>query len=465
MAPSFEKTTSVDASVEELFDWHTRPGALTRLLPPFEGARIEGEDRGPVAGERVELEVPVGPIGTRWVARIERVERPTGFVDVQESGPFASWRHEHRFEHAASGAVMRDHIEYELPVASVSRPIVGGFVERKLERGFRYRHDTVVADLAMHREHRALAGDRFPRRVLVAGASGLVGEGLCAMLSTGGHEVVRLVRRDARGDDEIAWDPAHHVLDPARVAGFDAVVCLSGAGIADGRWTDERKELLRSSRLDSIDTLARALLASGAPPRVLVQASAVGFYDDSGERPLDESAPRGRGFLPELCEAWEDASRPLEEAGVRVARMRLGVVLTPSGGALAKMLPAFRLGVGGRVGDGRQWLTWVAYDDVLAAFHRALCDERLAGPVVVAAPEPIQQRDFARTLGRVLHRPAIAPLPGPVVGALFGEMGRTLLLRGPRAVPGRLMEGGFRHRHPDLEGALRHLLGTGPVRW
>lgn len=467
----FEKASHLPVPREEVFDWHARPGALERLVPPFDPVRLlsaePAPDGNPIGdGAQVRLRVGPGPFSRVWHAVHTACERPARFVDEQRSGPFAAWRHEHRFEEAEQGSRLVDDLRYRLPLHGLSAPLFGGLVRSKLNATFAYRHTTTANDLADHAAARARLGHDRPLRVLIAGASGLIGRGLCALLTTGGHEVVRLVRRAPRDGGEVQWDPARGELDPASVRGFDAVVCLSGANIAEGRWTEAHKRDLIASRVDSVSTLARALVASGELPDVYVQASATGFYDDGGfERgetaPLDEGAPAGEGFLPETCAAWEAAAEPLAAAGVRTAFARFGVVLSPRGGALGKLLLPFKLGAGGPVGSGRQGLCWVAFDDALAAVLHLLTDDRASGPFNVVAPEPITQRDFARCLGRVLRRPAVAPLPAFVVSALFGEMGRTILLRGPMVVPRALEERGFRFRHPDLEGALRHLLGRG----
>ena len=465
----FEKASHLPVPREDVFDWHARPGALERLVPPFDPVRVvstePAPDGNPIGdGAQVRLRVGPGPFARAWHAVHTACERPARFVDEQRSGPFAAWRHEHRFEDDGGGTRLVDDVRYRLPLHGLAAPLVGGIVRRKLDATFAYRHATTASDLADHAAARARLGHDRPLRVLVAGASGLVGTGLCAYFTTGGHEVVRLVRRAPRGRDEIGWEPATGELDPAAVRGFDAVVCLSGAGIADERWTPERKRVLVDSRVDSVSTLVRALLASGEPPATYVQASAVGYYDDGGfergeDAPLDESAPAGAGFLPETCVAWESAAAPLEGAGVRTCFARFGVILNPKGGALDKLLLPFQLGAGGPVGSGRQGLCWVAYDDVLAAVLRLVTDADARGPFNVVAPEPLRQREFAKVLGRVLRRPSFAPLPGFAVSALFGEMGRTVLLRGPLVVPRALREIGFTFRHPDLEGALRHLLG------
>ncbi|MGZ3440758.1 MAG: SRPBCC family protein, partial [Polyangia bacterium] len=301
---TFEKRSLVAASARDAFDWHTRPGALERLSPPWESARLLRSD-GIHDGDVAELRVGVGPVEQRWVARHRDFVDGVQFADEQVEGPFARWLHTHRFEPAGDSAcTMIDHVEYALPLGGVGRAVAGGFVRRKLERMFEYRHATLASDLARHR-----SAPRAPLTVAVSGASGLIGRQLCAFLSTGGHRVVRLVRRAARGADEIAWDPAEGTIDGARLEGVDAVVHLAGANVGEGRWTAARKRELVDSRVLSTSLLARTLAACSKKPSVLVSASAIGWY---GTRPdvVDERDRHGDDFLGELCVEWEAAAEP-----------------------------------------------------------------------------------------------------------------------------------------------------------
>jgi hypothetical protein len=241
--------------------------------------------------------------------------------------------------------------------------------------------------------------------------------------------------------------------------GLDAVVHLAGEGIAARRWSSSQKEEIRRSRVAGTATLAEALAKLERPPKTLVCASAIGIYGDRGDEALDETSAPGSDFLASVCQEWEAAAAPAAARGIRVVNLRLGIVLTPRGGALAKMLLPFRMGAGGKVGSGEQWMSWVSIEDVVGAIHAALFDARARGAVNVVAPNPVRNRDFAKILGRVLRRPAIAPLPAPAVSLVFGEMGRALLLASQRVAPMRLRELGFEFAHPDLEGALRFLLG------
>ncbi len=297
-------------------------------------------------------------------------------------------------------------------------------------------------------------------KVLISGASGLVGSALVPFLAAGGHEVGRLVRSpSAAATDRIFWDAASGQVDLGAWTGSDAVVHLAGENIAAGRWTSARKERIRASRVGGTGQLCLALAGWSPRPKVFVCASAIGIYGDRGDEVLDETSPSGQGFLAEVCRDWEAAAEPARQAGVRVVHLRFGVILSPLGGALAKMLLPFRLGLGGRLGSGRQYLSWIALDDAVRAIHHALLREEVQGPVNVVAPNPASNRQFTRTLARVLWRPAFFPMPAWVARLAFGEMANELLLASTRVMPRRLQETGFRFDHPDLEEALRHLLG------
>lgn len=303
-----------------------------------------------------------------------------------------------------------------------------------------------------------------PLLVGVTGAGGFIGGALCAALAAGGDRVRRFVRGRAATPGEIAWDPAHRVLDPGALEGLDAVVHLSGSSLAAGRWTAARKRELMESRVGSSALLARAIHSCRRPPRVLVSGSAVGWYGDRGDETLDESSAPGRGFLAELARDWEAAAAPASEAGVRVAHSRTGIVLARGGGVLAALERPFALGLGGPLGSGRAWWSWVALGDVVRAIQLALRDERLRGPFNLVAPAPVRQAEFARALGRALHRPAFAPAPVFVLRALLGrEMADDMLLAGQRAQPAVLLAAGFRFEEPALEPYLARLYARTPA--
>jgi hypothetical protein len=299
-------------------------------------------------------------------------------------------------------------------------------------------------------------------RIAVSGSSGLVGSALLPELSSAGHEVVRIVRRTpAPGEAAVRWDPVRLEIDAAGLDGADAAVHLAGGNIGAARWNPERKALLRDSRVDGTRLICGALAALPRPPKVLVSASAVGYYGDRGEEELTEGDPPGRGFLPDVCRAWEEATEVAERAGIRVVRLRIGMVLARDGGALPAMLPPFRLGLGGALGSGRQYMSWVSLDDVCGIVRHALADDRLRGPVNAVAPAAVTNREFTSTLARVLDRPSVVTVPAFALRLLVGEMADALLLASARVVPKRLLDTGYAFRSPELEPTLRRLLGKG----
>lgn len=291
-------------------------------------------------------------------------------------------------------------------------------------------------------------------RILISGASGLIGSALRKKLNTDGDQTAALVRRAAQSG-EVQWSPGAR-LDPALLAGFDAVVQLAGKNIA-GRWTEQFKREVRDSRIEGTRTLATAAAESfrrSGMPRAFIAASAIGYYGNRGDEVLTESSAPGEGFLPEVATAWEAAANPAREAGVRVVHMRIGVVLAKEGGALPPLLFPFRIGLGGRIGDGRQWWSWVALEDVVDAFAFALRNQNLAGPVNLVSPNPARVAEFVRTLAEVLHRPTIFPLPAFAVRLMLGEMGQALLLDSARVVPEKLQGAGYKFVFPDLSAVL-----------
>ena len=391
----------------------------------------------------------LGPLRRRWVARHRDVQPGRGFTDEQVSGPLARWVHAHRFLSTEDGlCALEDEVHWEPPLG-----VPASLLAAAIDRAFLFRHARLSEDLDRHAR-----AQLPPSRIAVTGAGGLIGSALLPFLTTGGHRVDRLVRGQGTG---IAWDPVEGTVDRAALDGVDAVVHLAGESIAGGRWTAARRRAILDSRVRGTDLIARTLAGLPRPPRVLVAASAIGFYGLEAQG-VDESAPPGRGFLAEVVRAWEAALRPAEEAGIRVVRLRVGVVLAARGGVLARLRLPFSLGLGGPIGSGTQPMSWIGLDDLLDVILLALTDPNLAGPVNVVAPQPTTNRDFTKALARVLRRPALLPLPAIAVRTIFGEMGEEVLLSGQGVLPGRLGERGFRWRTPQLEQALQRELGAWP---
>ena len=298
-------------------------------------------------------------------------------------------------------------------------------------------------------------------KIAITGASGLIGTPLVGLLRGGGHDVVRFVRGRADAADERGWDPASRRLEPEALADTDAVIHLAGAGVADKRWSDSYKATILDSRVDGTTAVAHAMAAAraaGSGPSVLLSASAIGWYGDTGDRPTDESGPAGQGFLADVCQRWEQATAPAEAAGIRVAHLRTGIVLSDQGGALAKQLPIFKLGAGAPLGSGRQWTSWISLRDELGAIAHCLTAD-VSGPVNLVGPAPVTNRDFTKALGRALHRPTLPiAVPGVVLKVALGQFAEEGVLTGQRLAPAVLQRTGYAFRDADVDAALRSSL-------
>ncbi|MDA1055223.1 MAG: TIGR01777 family oxidoreductase [Planctomycetota bacterium] len=451
----FERRLQLPVPAAEAFAWHERPGALDRLIPPWESARIVERGQGVCNGSIVKLITRLGPLKLVWRAEHHDYEAGHSFRDTQCSGPFAKWEHLHKFESDVAGrGTLVDRVEYRLPGGTLGSLLGGRYVRKKIDCMFDYRHRTTYADLAAHAKYQGTG----IMRIAITGSSGLVGSTLVPLLTTGGHSVTRIVRRDACEGD-VTWNPQADTFDAAPLDGIDAVVHLAGENIASSRWNARMKQRIRDSRVAATRSLCEGLAKMSAPPKVLVCASAIGFYGDRGEELLTEESPPGSSFLSDVVRDWEDATGPAAEAGIRVVNLRFGVILSPKSGALAKMLLPFKLGGGGRVGSGKQYWSWISIDDAVGAIHHAMMADSLAGPVNVVAPNPVTNLEFTKTLGRVLRRPTIIPMPAFAAKLALGEMADELLLASSRVDAKKLLQSGYEFRQPTLEAALRHLLG------
>ncbi|MFL1379690.1 TIGR01777 family oxidoreductase [Nocardiopsis protaetiae] len=448
----FRYASEVPAPRDEVFDWHGRPGAFARLSPPWQPVRLTAE----ADSLRDGVAVLTFPGGVRWTAAHlpERYDPPRRFADRLVGPPLSavlSWTHAHDFEETEDGGTrVVDRIATSVPEAAL-RPM------------FAYRHAQLADDLAALDRSRAWSDREVT--VAVTGSGGLVGRNLCALLTTSGHRVVRLVRRDPQGADERRWDP--DAPAPDLLDGVDALVHLAGEPLL-GRFTDKHKDALRASRVGPTRALAElaAARAGEGGLRAFVTASAIGYYGpERGDEVLTEDSPRGTGFLADLVADWEAAAAPAAAAGVRCVQVRTGIVQTPAGGVLGLQYPLFAAGLGGRLGHGRQWLSWIGADDLSDIYLRAILDEDLAGPVNGVTPYPVRGADHARLLARTLRRPALLPVPGWAPSVLLGREGADeVALADQRVVPTRLVAAGHRFRYPYLDGALAHLFGrTDPV--
>lgn len=440
----------VEAPQTEVFAWHTRPGAMTRLTPPWLPVRVVAESDSLKDGRAV-LALPGG---LKWIAQHDAAayDPPQRFVDQIVSDGFRSrifatmlpWRHVHSFVSIDDASTrMIDEVATRVP-------------ERWLRPMFAYRHRQLADDLAAHRR----AADRGirPMTVAITGSSGLVGTALSAFLSTGGHRVVRLVRRDPANSDERFWDPENP--DRELLSGVDALVHLAGASIA-GRFTSAHKRAIRGSRVPPTRSLAELVAHTDGGPRTFVIASAVGYYgSDRGEEFLTEDSSPGAGFLAEVVADWENSAAVAKEEGVRVVQVRTGVVQSSLGGTLKLFRPLFTVGLGGRIGNGEQWLSWIGLDDLVDVYYRVLFDAEIEGAVNAVAPNPVRNIEYTRTFAHILHRPAMLPVPRFGPRLILGEQGaRELAEASQRVVPSRLESAGHQFRHPTLDQVLRHQLG------
>ena len=457
----YKHETIVEAGAESTFAWFEHEGSFRRLMPPWEVAEeIRADESLEVGSQRV-FRFPMGPIKMTWVAEHTGYQPPHFFSDKMVKGPFWSWSHDHHLIEENGVTKVVDEVTYQVPFGPLGnladRALGGRLVRRRLIQMFTARELRLQRDMAHHAKFSGI-----PRkRILVAGSSGMIGTQLVAFLDTGGHDVWRLVRRPVKeGANELQWDPSANILDESSLDGFDAIIHLGGEGIGDKRWSKGRKKMIRDSRVDSTSLLSEAISKMRRKPEVFILASAIGWYGDRGDEELDEESDSGEGFLPSICEDWENAASRVKDSGVRTIFLRSGIVLSGTEGALGKMLLPFKMGAGGPMGSGKQWMSWISLDDEVYAIHHLLMSERSRGVYNLTAPSPTRQSVFAKTLGKVIRRPAFAPLPGFVVRILFGEMGVKLTLESQKVLPTRLIEEGYEFLHPNLEVALTDTLGA-----
>lgn len=459
-SPFISRITLPGSTTEELYRWHSRPGALQRLIPAWERTQVLAQDKGIEVGSRVLMRMHFGPVPFLWQARHTQNVPGQYFTDIQEKGPFAHWEHRHGFKDTEAGAQLSDRISYALPCQRLLPACALSALTRMLDRTFRYRHAVLRDDLLLHRRY----GNK-PMRLLVSGGGGMLGRSLIPLLTTGGHEVWRLVRRmPDRSQREIYWNPEKSELNLSGLPAFDGLIHLGASNIGTSIWTKKNKQEMLDSRVRGTALLARALASPSQRhqqrPKVLLSASAVGVYGNCADNcMLEEANQTGGGFLSELCSAWEQAAKPAEDAGIRTVFLRIGVVLGPQEGALGRLLAASAFGLPRRFGTGDQYISWISLHDATAAMLHALCEPSLAGPVNIVAPHPVRNTELLRTLAKVLRRPLLPPLPATPLRALYGEMADEVLLAGCRADCDKLARSGFVFRHPELESCLRFLLG------
>ena len=375
----------------------------------------------------------------------------------QIAGPFAAWRHTHTvWPDGGNRCIIADEIQYELPGGRLGHVLGDPLVQRQLERVFRYRHRTIAQHLALKQRY---FGSQ-PLHLAVSGSSGLIGTALCSFLRAAGNRVSSITRARSPGSDSPpAWVIPRGDGDQSPEDTIDAVIHLAGENIASGRWSAQKKNAIRLSRIEGTRSLCRQLAGLTTPPRVLLCASALGYYGDRSGESLTEDSARGSGFLAEVCQAWEEACQPARDAGIRVVHLRFGMVLSPAGGALKKMLLPFSLGLGGPLASGQQYLSWISLDDVLGSVSHILTDNSISGPINMVSPQAVSNAEFSYALGAALRRPAKIRLTANMLRLLFGQLADEVLLASNRAVPDKLLRSGYIFLHQNINAALHDLLG------
>jgi uncharacterized protein (TIGR01777 family) len=485
MKKTFRYSSIIDAPVSEVFAWHERDGALERLSPPWDPLTIIRKG-GIAQGSVTSMIMHEGPVPYRWTALHTDYIKNVMFRDIQLHGPLKSWSHTHIFSETDARdtsiidtsahdistkdisnkkCLLTDKIEFEPPFSSfipfsyIGDILLEGMIRSKLERIFRYRHETTANDIKQHSQFTQKHGTW---RILVSGASGLIGSNLIPFLTTGGHEVYRLVRRRPTDSKEIFWNPSKGDKDgitPEEIEGFDAIIHLAGENIGESRWTPEKKKIFIESRTKGTSLLAKTVSILKNPPKVFISASATGFYGNRGDEILTEKSPKGDLFISDLCDAWEKSASENIKKSIRTVHARIGVVLDPRGGALARLLPLFQAGLGGKTGNGRQYMSWISMDDVIGSFYHIMMNDRLSGKINIVAPEPVSNATFTDILAGILKRPAVFDIPEKILKTVFGQMADEILLAGCRAVPEKLIQSGYTFLKPDSDSCLRHVLG------
>lgn len=445
----FSATLDLPVSAEAAFAWHEQSGAFERLQPPWEPLRVLDKPLSLQPGNRVVLESRLGPFSLEMRFVHGEYRKGEQFTDSQEKGPFRSWVHEHRFRNQTGGAVMQDYIRYRLPGGRVGRFFGSNLVRSRLERMFAYRHAITHNDLSM--------ANTETKTFLITGITGLIGNAVSAYLKSQGH-TVRGLSRSPEGQEQRHWDPAQGILDKKDLEGVDVVLHLAGEPI-DQRWSTEVMNRIRKSRKISTRLLADRLAALDRPPEVFLSASGINVYGDRVDASVDESSELGNSFLAEVCREWEAATEPAENAGIRVVNLRTGVVMDPRGGILERLLPIFKKGLGGKVGSGKQRISWLLLEDYIGILELLRAHTNISGPVNLVSPNPVTNEEFVHALGEVLGKPTAIPVPAFAVKAALGRMGKALALGDLEVRPGVLEREGYDFKYPEIKPALAFILG------
>ncbi len=449
------KRTKIKVPVKTLFQWHAREGAISRLTPPWAPLKmISRSGEGIQKGVRIRFCLRFFRIPVIWEAEHIEYQEDKVFIDRQIKGPFSRWEHTHRFiADGKENSIMEDKVEFKLPLGFLSRPFYG-LAKKEFNRMFNYRHRVLKYDLEHH------VGKMSPKKIIISGSSGTIGSILVPLLRTCGHEVIRLVRKKGHLlKDEVFWDPYKGILDLEKLDPIDAVINLNGVDISRGRWTKKQKQRIIDSRIIPTRLLARKMSHLKHKPGVFISSSAIGFYGQKGDKALNEVADAGDYFISKVCKLWEEASMDAQKAGIRTIQLRIGVVLTPAGGALKRMELPFKTGCGVRLSHGRQYMSWISMDDAISGILHILSHNKIRGPVNLTAPDAVTNDRFSNALASVFSKKVFFSLPRFVALAMWGQMGKETLLTSARVKPEKLLDHGFLFQHKTLVCALKDMLG------
>lgn len=452
----FEKISRIEAPLEKVFQWHERPGAIERYSPPWDPISVIRKTGGIEAGAEVVLLMHAGPVPYRWHARHTDFIPDQLFRDEMVKGPFKSWVHTHEFEAVDQNSCqIRDHIEFQLPFHPLRKQLSSKWVQQSLERIFYYRHEVLKQDLSLQLPF----STQKPLKILVSGSSGLIGSALIPLLTTAGHEVLRLVRRKPVSQGEVFWDPIKGELDPSELIGVDVVINLAGEKIGDARWTPAKKREIIDSRILGTRLLVTKMTQMDQPPQTFLNASAIGYYGDRGDEQLTEGSSAGEDFISIVCRQWEQESLIAQEKGIRTANLRIGIVLDPRGGALNELLPMYRLKMGTMPALGDQFVSWLGLNDVADMVFHIMHRSDISGAVNLVAPTAVRNQELSQLLAELHSSFGVIKVPASLLKLRFGEMAEELVLSSTRVKPEILTKTGFNFRYPELNGLLKHILG------
>lgn len=454
----FVRSSHLPVSCEEAFAWHERPGALERMLPPWDSFKILDQQGTLSNGGTFKVRAKIGFLKTSFLLQHQNYVRNVQYEDVQLKGLFSSWKHRYQFEKMdEKKSKLTTHIEYALPVGFLSHLVNETVLEQKLDKLFAYRHRTLINDLFLHSLY-----SKKKLTILVTGSTGFVASALIPFLTAGGHKVLKLQRKaeNSASTDHITWDPATSTFQNSeRLEHVDAVVHLAGANIAEKKWSAKRKKVLIESRVSFTKALCKALVTLKNPPKTLITASGMGIFGNRDRDDiLTEDSKMGEGFLADLAHDWELACEEARKSGMRVVNLRFGAILSPAGGMLKKLITPFQFFLGGPIGSGKQFMPWISLTDVLGLILFSLASEVVTGPVNALSPGIVTNEQFCNTLAQVLDKPNAFRVPECAIKLLLGEMGETLLLYSQNARPEKSLKYGYEFLHRDLEDTLRYYL-------